>query len=242
MRNRAGIVAFVLALAPLSAAAQTPYGIVDNSFLVEEAFNQEPGIFQNIATMRWQRREWVGSFTQEWPFPNMTHQLSFTLPFGRVSDRTSVGDILINYRYQLLEETDRRPAFSPRLSVILPSAPSDSALATDGVGWQINLPFSKRSGDWYFHWNGGLTYYTDDVSPFVAGSVIWQASQTLNFMLEAVAESGDVRAFTLSPGVRYAWNPGKAQVVVGVAAPITRSEERNTGSVFGYFSYELPFK
>jgi hypothetical protein len=257
------ILGVVLTILPASASAQDAFGIVDNSFLVEEAFNQERGIFQNIVNYRWHRGEWLGSFTQEWPIPTMRHQLSFTLPFGSVADRASIGDALVNYRLQVLEEGEGRPAFAPRISLIVPLASRESELGGGVVGLQFNLPFSKRRGDWYFHWNGGLTFLPGDedrfgddaealTSPFVAGSVIWQASSTLNFLVEAVGESialpdrngksERLRQLTLSPGMRYAWNPGKAQVVVGLAAPITRAYERNTGSVLGYFSYELPFK
>jgi DtxR family Mn-dependent transcriptional regulator len=44
----ASTVALVLTMAVGAEAQDTPFQILDNSFLVEEAFNQEPGIFQNI--------------------------------------------------------------------------------------------------------------------------------------------------------------------------------------------------
>jgi hypothetical protein len=239
------------------------FGIADNSFLVEEAFNQEARIFQNIATYRWQRGQWLGSFTQEWPFPDMTHQLSFTLPFGRLEQSTSIGDVLVNYRLQLLEEGLGRPAVAPRVSVIIPSGSISSGLSNGVVGWQFNLPVSKQAGNWYFHWNGGLTLFPADadrfgdgaeslVSPFIAGSAIWQASPRLNVLVEVLTESTAESAdngttqrsatFTLSPGLRYAFNRGNQQLVVGLAAPLTRSNTVTRGGVFGYLSYELPFK
>ena len=49
---------------------QTPdRGIQDNSFLIEEAYNQEPGVVQHISTF--QRAvptgQWQYTFTDEWP-------------------------------------------------------------------------------------------------------------------------------------------------------------------------------
>src|ERR1043166_4438235 len=83
--------------------AKTPFGIVDNSFLVEEAFNQEPGVVQNIFSYtREASRQWILSFTQEWPVGSMTHQLSYTLPVGRMGADTGFGDVLLNYRWQAL--------------------------------------------------------------------------------------------------------------------------------------------
>jgi len=244
-------------------AQQAEFGIADNSFLVEEAFNQEARIFQNIATYRWQRGAWLGSFTQEWPLPDMTHQLSVTLPFGRLAQSTSIGDVLVNYRLQLFEEAPGRPAVAPRVSVILPSGPISSGLGNGVVGWQFNLPVSKQSGNWYFHWNGGLTMFPGDtgrfgqraeslVSPFLAGSAIWQASSRLNLLVEVLGESTAAATdrgaaersgmITLSPGLRYAFNRANQQVVIGLAAPITRSNTVTRGGVLGYLSYELPFK
>src|SRR5262245_52035692 len=88
----AKVVLFVLSLAG-HAFAQTlpaapepqeakpvPFQILDNSFFVEEAFNQEPRIFQNIVGATWQEGgNWQMTFTQEWPAPGKRHQLSYTL-------------------------------------------------------------------------------------------------------------------------------------------------------------------
>ncbi len=55
----------------------TRFEILDNSFLVEEAFNQEGGVFQNIfGWTRTNNGNWAGTFTQEWPVFGMTHQFS----------------------------------------------------------------------------------------------------------------------------------------------------------------------
>src|SRR5437773_2604871 len=123
-------IAFMLALlaqcdgaAAQSAApnAAQKWEIIDNSFLVEEAFNQEAGVFQNIFT--WARSRdgsWDAAFTQEWPAPNMAHQFSYTLGFSHAGSATGIGDVLLNYRYQLRAESARAPALSPRVSLILP--------------------------------------------------------------------------------------------------------------------------
>jgi DtxR family Mn-dependent transcriptional regulator len=67
----------LLAMLPLPSAAQPapptggsapPFRILDNAFLVEEAFNQEAGIFQNIVGLDvGPDGEWETTFTQEWP-------------------------------------------------------------------------------------------------------------------------------------------------------------------------------
>lgn len=56
--------------------------IMDNSFLIEEAYNQEDGVIQHIQTFQYLQKSktWGYSFTEEWPVPGQTHQLSFTIP------------------------------------------------------------------------------------------------------------------------------------------------------------------
>jgi len=240
---------------PPSAAAE-PFQITDNSFLVEEAFNQEPRIFQNIVGWSYQDHEWFLMFTQEWPVPGMRHQLSYSIPFNALKEGDGIGDSLLNYRLQVLEEGPGRPAFSPRVSLIIPTARIDRS-----SGVQINLPFSKQRQDFYFHWNAGFTWqHRDDrpnlMSPSFAGSAIYRVAPMLNLMLESVLVFADTEiapgstretehhaSFTLSPGLRRGWNVSEEhQVVIGAALPITWSEDSANVGVFGYFSYELPFK
>jgi hypothetical protein len=258
----ASIVLLLLTLAR-PALAQTapaqapvaPFDILDNSFLVEEAFNQERGIFQNIFGLTRQSGDWQLTFTQEWPAPAQRHQLSYTVGLDSVHSDSAFGDVYLNYRFQALEEGPGRPAFSPRISVIVPSGRQTAGGGEGGV--QLNMPFSKQRQDFYFHWNGGMTWLprgenADLVSPFLAGSAIYRLRPMLNLMLESVlafdaeeVTAGIVertRAFTVSPGVRGGWTLAKdTQLILGAAIPITRVNGETATGVFGYVSYELPF-
>jgi len=252
---------------PAPAAAPEPFKITDNSFLVEEAFNQETGVFQNIFGAMRIQGTWAASFTQEWPAPSQTHQLSYTLAFINDGTQNGVGDALLNYRYQAMVEGPGRPAFSPRLSLVVPSGNSDNGLGNGSFGLQVNLPVSKQTGDWYWHGNAGMTWLPsskasfrrDDLavdrrdtllSPFLAGSAIYRLRPMFHLMLESamysdesIAEIGTGRdtTFTLSPGFRAGWNIGDKQVVAGFALPISWGDTTHTGGFF-YFSYELPFR
>src|SRR5262245_56577983 len=65
-------------------------GIQDNSFLVEEAYNQEAGVVQHIFNAYYAVNQlggpddkfWQLSFTQEWPVFSQTHQFSYTIPYS----------------------------------------------------------------------------------------------------------------------------------------------------------------
>jgi DtxR family Mn-dependent transcriptional regulator len=244
------------AAAPAATPAVEPFQIMDNSFLVEEAYNQEPRIFQNIFGYTRQSGEWLLTFTQEWPAPNMRHQLSYTMAAESFESRAGFGDVFLNYRFQALEEGPGRPAFAPRLSVIVPSG--RQALGGGNGGMQVNLPFSKQHGDVAFHWNGGVTWLPrgerdDLLSPFLAGSAIYRLRPMLNLMLESVLSfdagengAGKVerpRAIVVSPGVRGGWNLAEdTQLILGAAIPITRVNGEASVGIFGYLSYELPYK
>ena len=250
----AALLAVVAAPAAAQAEKESKFGITDNSFLVEEAFNQEEGVFQNIFVMaRSQTGDWNGSFTQEWPIGNIRHQFSVTAPFAVSGGAPAVGDGLINYRFQAWSGEGRRPAFSPRLSLVLPTSADRRGLGGRGLGWQMNLPFSKQSGPIFFHWNVGMTSVRDTEqsstwlnTPAVGGSIIVAVRPMLNVMFETYSESrpGDVGRevnTTFAPGVRTGWNVGDTQWVIGMAVPITRGAIHDVG-VLSYLSYELPFR
>lgn len=240
---------------PTPPAPVQPFQILDNSFLVEEAFNQERGIFQNIAGLTRQGGDWQLTFTQEWPAPSQRHQLSYTLVTRSTGSAWTFGDVYLNYRFQALQEAPGRPAFSPRFSVIVPSG--HRTAGGGNAGLQVNLPFSRQRGDLYFHWNGGFTWLprgsdVDLLSPALAGSAIYRLRPMLNLMLESVLafDAGDgasgavthTRSLTVSPGVRGGWNIATdTQLIVGAALPITRVDRDASVGVFGYLSYELPF-
>lgn len=250
-----------------SVASSRPFAILDNSFLVEEAFNQEAGIFQNIAVFQRNSGVWEFGFTQEWPIGSQKHQLSYTIPFAGASGSSGFGDVMINYRYQALDEDPGRPAASPRISLILPSGSDE--FTNNSLGLQLNLPFSRQRNDWYFHWNAGFTWHPDAklpannttvvpdsgslFTPHLSASGIYRVRDMFNVMLESVLEFEEAVAdfsgatdrqtvFTLSPGARGGWNLQDHQLVVGGAIPITWVASDSSAGILLYLSYELPFK
>src|SRR3712207_6147923 len=100
-RFRVPIIAALLVAAATRAGAQDDAPIQDNSFLIEEAYNQERGVVQHISVFN--RPEegggWEYAFTQEWPFFGQRHQLSYTIPLLRVEGvgggETGIGDVML---------------------------------------------------------------------------------------------------------------------------------------------------
>jgi hypothetical protein len=262
------------ATASLCAEPKTPIeGIEDNSFLIEEAYNQEPGVIQHIFNAVYssdpKRRGWAFNFTQEWPVFSQEHQFSYTIPSYHLREDgeavRGIGDVLLNYRYQLLEEGDRRPAFAPRFSLILPSGDRKKGTGDGVVGYQWNLPFSKKFPPQFaLHANFGLTYLPKVRAPLDGGglsprralvsynlgaSAIFAFTSRLHAMLEWVGNfeqslNGDGRrahdfVSTISPGIRASVIEKEGlQTVVGVALPVGLTRAADRFGVLLYLSIE----
>lgn len=247
--------------------AAFPPAIEDNSFFIEEAYNQEPRVVQHITNAAWffTPADFSFSFTQEWPVGSQDHQLSYTLPYASPAGMSvsGIGDVLLNYRYQAYDEGEDGFAFAPRLSVILPTGKKENGLGSGVVGVQINLPYSRRlSRDWVIHLNAGGTILPNvkgeaggterTLSDMVGGtSIIWLASENLNLMLEAlvtnageIAATGEVVRSTgaiVNPGLRYAIDVGSLQIVPGISVPVSITEGATQAGMLLYLSFEHPF-
>jgi hypothetical protein len=275
------------AVIPAFAGDESPPGptsgqkpLQDNSFFIEEAYNQEPGVVQNIFGGLWSRSVQGGrrndrlslTFTQEWPVPGVRHQLSYTLPYTWLWQEGSPGDegfndVFLNYRYQLLEESDDRPAVAPRLSALLPTGDAGKGLGKGGAGLQVGLPVSKRFGLFAAHLNSGTTIVPDAevdlpgngqasgefLVDFTMGfGLIYFLRPELNILAEFAAgrfqqldfeigEKVEVRQMVFSPGVRYGIDlRGDYQLVLGAAVPLGLTSETDDYGAFLYLSLEGP--
>ncbi len=238
--------------------------IQDNSFLLEEAYNQEDGVVQHIQVLQYmkQLKDWQSTFTQEWPAPKQAHQLSYTIPVTHLheNDATGVGDILLNYRYQAIMKD--KIALAPRLSFILPTGDSNKGLGTDTVGYQVNIPLSVELADKFVtHWNLGATYTprakdsTGEKSNIYGlnygASMIYLATENFNLVLEAAGTSTETAqinginttesTFFINPGVRFAINfKSGLQIVPGFSVPIGLGPSGGEYGGLFYLSFEHP--
>lgn len=265
MRTTIALAALLLTSSPLGAQDR----IEDNSFLIEEAYNQGRGIVQHISAFsRAEGGDWEYAFTQEWPFLGQKNQLSYTLPLARLSDgvagsRTRLGDIALNYRRQLMGVGGGSVAFSPRISLLLPTGDEETGHGAGGLGGQTNFPLSVLLTERLVtHYNVGFTLTPsarnavgDKASSFgfhLGASAIVLLTPRLNLMLEAIwgrsqqVVGGDLtegleEAF-LNPGFRYAFDtPGGLQIVPGVAYTIGIGPSEGENGLFLYLSLEHAF-
>jgi hypothetical protein len=244
--------------------SSSPAGISDNSFLIEEAYNQDPGVVQHISNFS--RADdggsWAYSFTQEWPLRGLRHQISYSIPVQH-GDGTGIGDVALNYRYQLTGSSDTQVAAAPRLTLLLPTGNEERGRGSGGLGVQTNFPLSVMlTPGIATHWNAGLTLVpsasdglggaSTTTSYNLGASGIWLVRPSVNLMLELVWLSTESaigsgrtersESLLLNPGLRWAFNfPSGLQIVPGVAYTIGL-ESQDTDALFLYLSFEHAFK
>ena len=273
-------ISLILALAacawPLAAQDVPPKAkpegdaIQDNSFLLEEAYNQEPAVVQHISTFlrRVESHDWIYSFTQEWPVNGIKHQFSYTVAGDHAGSfpgsGSGIGDFALNYRYQLVGSGETRVAITPRLSVLLPAGNSALGRGYGGAGLQTNTAASiVLHPKLVTHLNAGATWVPRAKNEFgdraglagynVGQSFIWLAHPRFNVMLETVyndfasvvapGKSDRAKDLLISPGVRWAYNlPNGLQVVPGVAMPIGAGPSAGEKGVVIYLSFEHPMR
>ncbi len=140
---------------------------------------------------------------------------------------SGLGDLALNYRYQLIGDGEAGVAIAPRLSLLIPSGSFRRELGSGSVGLQTLVPISIRLGSHFVtHGNVGLTWIprakdpegdrADLLVPLVGASVIWLARPTFNLLcemlwqrVETVTGQGihdSTTVYTLNPGGRYGWN------------------------------------
>ena len=243
--------------------------IEDNSFLVEEAYNQEAGVVQFIQSVSFpdiKSGDCSYGFTNEIPLKGSTHQISYSLAFNYSDTATGFGDALLNYRYELTGK-DKWAATSPRLSLILPTGDKGKQMGNGAWGAQFNFPASKIINRFLVvHANAGYTFYrnvkkigADSITSFkknitVANfglSAILIAGKNLHFMLEAVYEiENNFNSYNkkeissqviLNPGLRFAFDMGKSQIVPGISFPTRLVAGTPVAGALFYLSIEPDF-
>jgi hypothetical protein len=239
--------------------------IQDNSFLLEEAYNQERGVVQHISTFeRADAGNWEYGFTQEWPVGGIRHQVSYTIPvYNAEGVGTGLGDVALNYRYQLAGHPGARTVAAPRLSLLLPTGNEEEGRGTGALGFETNLPVTLVVSEQFVtHLNAGgavtpsarnaLGNEATTANFNLGASLVWLLRPSVNFLVEAlwlseqsvVGDGVTDRDETglLSPGIRWAFDlKGDLQIVPGAAYTIGLGPD-DDDALFLYLSFEHPFK
>jgi hypothetical protein len=241
--------------------------IQDNSFLVEEAYNQEDGVIQHISFFQvLSTGDWAFTQTDEWPLRTIKHQLSLTLVATHAAGYSGagLGDTFLNYRYQLVGSGDTRLAVAPRFSLLLPTGSAAEGRGLGGPGLQVNLPMSFQVNKRLVsHSNVGVTWVPRAQDQFgrtaaslganLGQSFVWLLNPRVNALVETFWTSSPQVAgpgvttpdfnFYVSPGVRWSHNfKNGLQIVPGVGLPVgVGPTSGQVGAIF-YLSFEHGFR
>lgn len=235
--------------------------VEDNSFLVEEAYNQEPGVVQFIQSFQKNRlgRDWDYLFVNEIPVPNETHQFSYEIPVANRSavEKTKIADVKLNYRQEFLH--NETFVATGRLSATLPTGDYKNDFGAGAPGYELSLITSMTlNKKWVQHWNVGMGMTpgaknssdekADLQSYFFGVSNVYLFTDSLNFMLEVVGRvesevvgpktAAFTDSFTISPSVRYGIDVADWQIVPGFAIPTDVKGDHQESGFLAYLSVE----
>ena len=241
--------------------------IQDNSFLVEEAYNQEDGVIQHISCFqKLTTGNWAFTQTEEWAVQSLKHQLSLTLVATHAADfgGSGWGDTFINYRYQLVGSGDTRLAIAPRLSLLAPTGNPVYGRGMGGAGLQTNLPVGFEVNKHIVtHWNAGATWVPRAQDQFhqrasslganLGQSFVWLINPRVNTLLETVWSSNPQvvapgrtareKNLYISPGIRWSHNFSNGlQIVPGVGVPLGVGPSAGQVGLIFYLSFEHGFR
>lgn len=235
----------IIALIALFAIPAFAEPIEDNSILLEEAYNQEPGIYQFMFLYQADKsKDWTGYFMNEIPVGGQSHQFSYSIPYKHLdgTDEGGIGDVGVNYRYQLMNEGN--VALAPRIGVVLPTGDDKKGLGNGSAHYEFNMAASfKVHPHFVMHMNAGLNFQPKDgttpasIENSYGLSGIYHFSDTFDFMVETKGVGTD---FYVAPGVRTAINSGSWQFVPAVSYSHNVTPYANDYSIYAYLSLEGP--
>ncbi len=185
----------------------------DNSFLLNEAFNQEKGVLQYASNFYFddlRGGNFLYNFTNEIPLGGERHQIGYSLSYYLQNKETSTdgaggfGDVNVSYQY-LLSGKKSWAMVVPSVTLIIPTA--KNGYGSGGLGAEADLYVTKRiSRRVVTHYNFGYTYissadlyittstggravgYERDLQfKKIAASAIWYPARKFNLMLEYVS-------------------------------------------------------
>lgn len=208
--------------------------LTDNSFFLEEAFNQTIDTVQFSQDYNSLNNEFTA--TGEIPLKSEEHQFSYTVGQGRAINPT------LSYRYQSVNVPNALLAH--RFGVVVP-------IEDERYGFEYKQALTLILNDkWMNHWNLGLFHYPRfkhrTYNSYNAGtSFVYYAKENLNLVFESYLESDEnyETGLIINPGLRAALNLEwqETQIVPGISFPISFNQETINAGVFLYLSIEPKF-
>lgn len=194
--------AILLAYWPAGPLSAQRAPLEDNSFLVEEAYNQPAREVQHVFTTEVLHGAQVVGFGQEWPLGGLRHQLSYGV--AALNDlEFTFGDAEVSYRYQALGMQGGSVFMAPRVGALIPLGDAGQMEGNGGWGAELQIPVSWEVSKFLsLHGNVGATWRPDaegvdgstaaTLDRAVGVSAVVFVASRFNLMAESVWERGEV--------------------------------------------------
>lgn len=269
MKNVLTVFLIMIFAGYLFAQDEYPESITGNTFLIEDAYNQDARVVQHILKFSFTKPsdENLIFFAQEWPLFSHAHQIGFSFYYAwllRGEDVVvPIRPLSVNYRYQLVDE-DQWAAMAPRISIVLPLKKD---YPYGNIGYQFNVPVSKRVHEkWIAHVNAGVMLQPKvdvnlpekkNIYSYHAGAgLYWLLHPKFNITLEWLSEfrddyvwdddwGGEIKKnysiHWINPGVRFAFHAGPVEFVPGFCVPLQVHGKKKPKTAYLSVSMEHPF-
>jgi hypothetical protein len=218
--------------------AGEPSPIEDTHFFPESGWNRTDGVLQYNAFVL--NRASALELTQEWG-ASERHQLSYTIPVYSDGE-TGLGDVSLNYRFQLLGDPDSRAAIAPRLSLLLPTRSAHFGERSSGL--QLSVPVSATlTPRLVSHTNAGATWYRDRGTQELnlAQGFVFAATSRLTLALDGAFTrcNESSHLVVVRPSMQFSLDgPAGLAISPGVAMPFVNG----TRGVLFFVTFEHAFR
>lgn len=234
-----------------------PMSIEDNSFLIEEAFNQSSGVIQYTLINQLTNGSTNFNFECEFPLKRELHQLSFSIPAKLDQSFFGLEDLVISYR-PLLSGRHRWVMVAPRFSLVIPTGKFSRGFGSGLFGLEWNLALTKRlSRGLITHVNLGSSHLLNNTelatlpedktrenrlqNRFAGASLILALARNCDFMTEFKA-TNEVKGnwnLAANPGFRFLLKVKEFAIVPGISSPLEwRSGKPMLSQILVYLSIE----
>ncbi len=236
--------------------------VEDNSFLIEEAYNQEEGVVQfiNVFKRNSKTKDWDYTFINEIPVFSQAHQFSYEIPLSHLGEanKTIISDVKFNYRREFFRND--KVVSTGRVSLFTPTGKYKEGTGSGKFSPEISLINSVIVSDkWVQHWNIGAGYIADakdalgnvanNTNLFAGVSNVVLITDQFNFMLETLFSSSEATvgnnltewgtSVVVSPSLRMAIDYKNWQFVPGIAIPLgVGPQDKGSVEFLGYLSIE----
>lgn len=226
---------FVL-ICSVGAPSFAQLSLPNSSFLLEEGWRADSGVNQHA--IAYGDRRWSYTWSQEFAAPARPHRFGWSASVQATDSVSQLGDLSLDYVWQLKGTDADRIAVAPHLSFVTPLQGGEDRNAVVVASLPLSMRHGARAAT---HWNVRAAWTAALHEPFelvVAAGLVRLIGDRMAAVVETEFRPLD-REVTISAGAR--WNPARSSgsgIVPGIAVPMTISRDDRSVSVLFHVMFE----